>query len=168
MDDAPDTSALVADFLAQLEDVPWFGNIGHPVPGDAGVERIFAWEEWPGPEEPTIAELSLRHQALFDSITEAAGEEASPLLELWRRIHAVVFRTASPRVPFDPEQDAWHGPTMAVWQAAWTAGLIGLCLHTGRAIPTELQQQWSWYARGHWPSGYVSVRGKVELLLLVY
>jgi len=56
-------------FLAQLAAVPWFSNIGRPTPSDAGVKRIFAWEEWPGPEkDPAITELHLRHQALFDAV----------------------------------------------------------------------------------------------------
>jgi hypothetical protein len=156
----------VDDFLVQLAAVPWFSNIGRTTPPDAGVERISAWEDWPGPEEPAITELSLRHQALFDAIMEGAGEQRAALSELWDRIHAAVFRAAAPRVPYDPKQDAWHGPTTAVWQAAWTAGLMGLCLQTGRPIPQELLDQWSWFARGHWPSGFASQRGDHGSLLV--
>jgi hypothetical protein len=151
--------STVGEFLAQLEAVPWFSNIGRPTPQDVGVKRMFAWEEWPGPEEPTIGELSFRHQALYDRIMAEAGEQRPALAQLWDRIHVAVFRRATSAVPFDAKQDTWHRPTAAVWQAAWTAGLIGLCLKTGPPIPPELQEQWAWYARGHWPSGYTSARG---------
>ena len=157
----------VEDFLAQLAAVPWFSNIGRPTPPDAGVKRIFAWEEWPGPEkDPAITELHLQHQALFDAIMVDAGEQRAARAELWDRIHAAVFRAAASRVPYDPKQDAWHGPTMAVWQAAWTAGLVGLCLQSGRPVPPEIQEQWLWFARGHWPSGYDSFSDEPGPLLV--
>jgi hypothetical protein len=159
----------VGDFLAQLEAVPWFSSTGRPMPPDLGVERMSAWEDWPGPEEPAIRELSFQHQELYDRIMAEAGDQRAALTELWEAIHAAVFRRASSRVPYDPNQDVWHGPTVAVWQAAWTAGLIGLCLRTGRPVPPKLQEQWSWYARGHWPSGYASLGPDGRLgPLLVY
>ena len=165
MDAVPEVATL-DDFLAQLEAVPWFSNISRATLADARVERIFAWDEWPGPEEPAIAELSLRHQALYDAIMGEAGEQRVSLSELWNHIHAALFRAALPRVPYVPNQDAWHGPKTAVWQAAWTAGLIGLCLRTGRPVPADLWEQWSWYTRGHWPSGYAPIRGQRGPLLV--
>jgi hypothetical protein len=166
MKNLPEALPAVDDFLAQLDTVPWFSNIGRPTPADAEVGRIHEWEEWPGPEEPTITELSLRHQALFDDIMADAGAQRAALTEVWDRVHDRVFRAAAPKVPYDPQRDAWHGPTTAVWQAAWTAGLVGLCLHTGRSVPPEIQEQWLWFVRGHWPSGYSSVRGKLGALLV--
>jgi hypothetical protein len=156
----------VGDFLVQLEAVPWFSNIGRPTPHDADVKRIFAWAEWPGPEEPAVAELSLQHQALYDAIMAEAGQQRGALSELWDRIHPVVFQAAASRVPYDARQDAWYGPTTAVCQATWTAGLVGLCLQTGRPIPQDLLNQWIWFVRGHWPSGYASVPGDRPLLLV--
>jgi hypothetical protein len=111
-------------------------------------------------------ELSQRHQELFDSILADAGQQRPALSELWDRIHAAVFSAAASRISYDPNQDTWHGPTMAVWQAAWTAGLIGLCLETGRSIPPELAEQWTWFNRGHWPSGYVWLKGQRGPLLV--
>jgi len=148
----------VGDFLAQLESVPWFSNIGRRTPPDAGVERLSAWEQWPGPEEPAIEKLSSQHQEQYDRIMAEAGNNRAALTELWETIHATVFRRATSQVPYDPNQDAWHGPTTAVWQAAWTAGLVGLCLRTSRPVSPELLEQWRWYTRGHWPSGYASLR----------
>lgn len=158
----------VNNFIAQLEEVPWFSNLGRPVSSEEEVVRIATWDDWPGPEEPAILELSSRQQELFDEIMEGAGEQAPQLKMAWDEVHAVVFRTASVRVPYDPAEDAWHGPTAAVWQAAWTAGLIALCLQTSRPIPAELEEQWSWYVRGHWPSGYASWTDDGLGPLLVY
>ena len=166
MGTGPDTPSSVSDLLAELEVIPWFSNLGRPTPDDAGVARMATWEDWPGPEEPTITEMSYQQQELFDQIMAEAGEQRAELAELWSHIHAEVFRRATRAVPFDPALDAWHGPTLAVWAAAWTAGLIGLCLRIGRPFPPELQEQWSWYARGHWPSGYTSVRGKIGPMLV--
>ena len=59
----------------------------------------------------------------------------SSLKETWDQIHEAVFRRATSTVPYDPAEDAWHGPSFGVWQAAWTAGLVGLCLALGRSIP---------------------------------
>lgn len=147
----------VRDFFAQLEVVPWFVNIGQPTPWDGEVERIYDWNEWPGPEEPGITVLFQDHQDLYDVIMGEAASQLGALLELWECFGAAVIRAAASTVPYDPAKDAYHGPSTAVWQARWTAGLVGLCLHTDRSIPQELLDQWLWFTRGHWPSGYASV-----------
>jgi hypothetical protein len=149
----------VERFISGLESIPWFRNIGKPTPSDAGVERICSWDEWPGPEEPGISALSDRQQALYDSLTRDSRGETDPRTLLWNRIHEAVFRTAAPKVPYDANQDCYHAPSMAVWQAAWTAGLVGLCHYSAQPIPPELHEQWEWFVRGHWPSGYVSLGG---------
>ena len=145
------------EFLVRLREVPWFADIGRPMPAVSRVERIERWEEWPGPEEESVAILHEKHQALYDSIIEAAGPSRDRLLAMWDRIHFLVFEVAAPRVPYDPDQDSWHGPSAAVWQAAWTAGLVGLCLLSTRPVPPALQEQWGWFMRGRWPCGYASV-----------
>jgi hypothetical protein len=165
----PEYSSVVRDFFAQLESVRWFSNIGKTTEGEASVERIHSWADWPGPEDPLIAELSLRQQGLYDEIMSDATIKPATLSLLWDHIHEVVFRTAAPTVRFDPQQDSWYGPSAAVWQAAWTAGLMVLCLYTGRPIPTELREQWEWFVKGHWPSGYADMGSKGEPgRLLVY
>ena len=146
----------IEQFLIQLESVPWFRSLGEPTSSDSDIERLQRWEDWPGPEEPSVLELSTEHQALFDDLMATAGKHQEDLSSLWQRIHAIVFRVARSAVPYDPSKDAWHAPSSAVWQAAWTAGLIGLCLHTGHAIPQRLDEQWKWFIRGHWPAGYAN------------
>ena len=164
----PDNAQRVERFIAGLDTIPWFSNLGQPTPPEAGVERIYRWEDWPGLEEPGIIDLSQRHQALYDSLIASAEGSADARKGLWDRIHAAVFRAAAPNIPYDPKHDTYHGPTMAVWQAAWTAGLIGLCLQSGRPAPPELREQWDWFARGHWPCGYAGANddGKPGPLLV--
>lgn len=157
MNEDPEIYQRVEHFVAELDSIPWFSNIGKPMPPDAGIERIYRWEEWLGPEMPGNTRLHDQQQALYDSLMEEAGDEKEALVALWSRVHAAVLRAAAPKVPYDPNQDCYHAPTLAVWQAAWTAGLVGLCLALGRPVPPELQEEWEWFVRGHWPSGYASL-----------
>jgi hypothetical protein len=62
-------------------------------------------------------------------------------------------------VPFDPAQDAWHGPTLCVWQAAYAAGLIMCVLGSGWPVPEDLAEEWNWYLAGHWPAGLAGYPG---------
>ena len=152
-DTSPENPAL-HKFLAALPSIPWFSKIGQPIASDSNVVRILSWDEWPGPEDPDIIELSIRQQALYDVIMEKSPHETAQLQTLWEQIHRIVFRDAAPSVPYDSEQDTWHAPTAAVWQAAWNAGLMGLCLQLSRPIPEEILEQWEWFSKGHWPSGF--------------
>src|SRR5580704_9973986 len=104
MSDPPENMSFAADFLSQLEAIPWFGNIGKPVEAGLNVERIYSWEEWPGSEDPSILALATGQQDLYDAIMEEAGGENAHLLSLWEKIHAVVFRVAAPTVPYDAKQ----------------------------------------------------------------
>lgn len=162
-------SSSGADFVRQLPSIPWFASIGQPFEGNETVARLESWDAWPGPEDDAVGELSIRHQTLYDTIMEKTPDSADELTLLWERIHKIVIQAASPTIPCDQSQNAWHGPNAAVWQAAWTAGLIGLCLQTRRSIPRELQEQWSWFVRGHWPSGFAGwMDYEVPGPLLVY
>jgi hypothetical protein len=105
------------EFVAQLEHVPWFENIGRATAPDELVDRIDRWEHWPGPEAPQVADFFDPQQVLRDSIFKDAGENRGELNALWDRVQAIVLRAASLAVPYDPAEDAWHGPTAAVWHA---------------------------------------------------
>ncbi|MBX9627802.1 MAG: hypothetical protein K2X82_28650 [Gemmataceae bacterium] len=150
----PEFPTSVDDLIAQIEAVSWFSNVGRPTPADAGVGRIWRWEDWPGPDDLGVQVIGELAEGLHDLISAATGKPRTDLSELWDRIHAAVFRAAAHRIPYDPQQDCYHGPTTAVWAAAWTACLVGLYLHTGRFIPPDLREHWAWYARGHWPCAY--------------
>ena len=146
----------LSDYLARLDTVPWFSTIGTPIPESPGVPRISGWDEWPGPEDDNVSALALRQQAPLRR-DHGRWLPNHLLKRTWDQIHEAVFRRVLLAVPYDPAQDAWHAPSSAVWQAAWTAGLVGLCLAAGRSIPEDLQTQWQWFLRGHWPCGYKSV-----------
>ena len=142
------------EFLRSLAQVPWFGRLGEPSPRDHQVARIRDWHEWPGPESPQVRELGPRTQAWHDELTEGTGPRKPEVEALWEQIRRVVFERACGAVPYDPGEDTWHGPTAAVWQAAWVAGVVGCSLLLEREIPSEAIAQWSWFVEGHWPCGY--------------
>lgn len=154
MDTEVDRDASVTRFLTHLKSIPWFRSIGKPLPPNTVAKPLQSWEDWPGPDQPAIIELSLRQQALYDEILACCAGRRDEVLRLWDHIREIVFSVAATAVPYDPMQDSWHGPTTAVWQAAWTAGLVGLCIHLQRPIPADLHEQWNWFVIGHWPSGY--------------
>ncbi len=153
----------VEEFPARLPAVFWFAHLGQPLPED-NVVRIWDWDEWAGPEEESgrIIALSLCHQEWHDSLLAAHPERRAELGEIWSRVTEIVMGAATRGIPYAPEADAWHGPTMAVWQAVWTAGLVAWHLACDEAIPADLAQQWDWYARGHWPCGYAYLKADEE------
>jgi hypothetical protein len=146
---------VMEQFLAELEQVRWFENLGKPIGPEMGVDQIHDWEEWPGPEDPATDEMTLRQQALIDELLAAAGGRSQEVEQLWERIRGMVFRKAIPKVPYDPEEDCYHPQSLSVWWAAWTAGLVGASLFLERPVPPELAEQWKWYLAGHWPCAWV-------------
>jgi hypothetical protein len=145
----------VNEFLRRLNEVPWFSALGDPV-SEQGVPRINNWEEWKGPESAggEVIALSIRHQAWHDALLADHPERETELASLWKRVVDRVMAAAADKVPYDPDADAWHPPTAAVWQAEWTAGLVAWHLACGVPIPADLAKQWDWYTRGHWPCAY--------------
>jgi hypothetical protein len=151
----PDRAAA---FVASLDAAPWFAALGAPV-ADPSVPRIASWDEWPGPESAAgeIVALSLQHQAWHDALLEAHPACQAALNELWDEVQRRVMAAAAGKVPYEAGADAWHPPTMAVWQGVWTAGLVAWHMACDAPIPSDLARQWAWYARGHWPCGYASL-----------
>jgi len=150
--------ATVEAFLAHLLKVPWFAHVGQSI-ADPGVPRLGTWDEWAGPEEESgrIIALSLQHQDWRDALLAAHTRREAELETLWQRVNDAVMSAATGKLPYDPDADAWHAPTTAVWQAVWTAGLVAWHLACEAPIPPDLAQQWDWYARGHWPCGYATL-----------
>jgi hypothetical protein len=153
---SPAIAPTVEAFLAQLENVSWFSNLGAPTPPDARVVRMLTWDDWPGPEEPAVLELFAREHELYERIIDERDADDG-LMGLSKRVRKTVMRSASNNVPFDPDEDPWHAPSAAVWQAAYITELIALCLQTGRDVPPGLHEQWNWFVRGHWPAGCASL-----------
>jgi hypothetical protein len=144
-------------FMQDIAVVPWFRDVGQPLPSDTKAQQLRCWEDWPGPEDAAVFELSKRQQALYDELLANAPPRRAELENLWGRISRVVIPLASAAVPYDASRDAWHGPNAAVWQAAWTTGLVAWCVLLGRQIPAELEEQWHWFMLGRWPCGYAVV-----------
>ncbi len=153
-----DFEPAVAQFIREVNAVPWFKNVGQPLPPDTNARQLHRWEDWPGPEEPSIFEISERQQALHDELLASAPGRRSELERVWKRIGDIVTSLAASAVPYDAKKDSWHGPTSAVWQASWTAGLVAWCLLLSRELPADLHEQWRWFVLGHWPSGYTAVK----------
>jgi hypothetical protein len=142
------------EFLNPLARVPWFSRLGQSSPRDDQAARIHDWREWPGPESPRVEDLGPRSQAWYDQVMAGAGTRRAEAEALWERIRGAVFEHARDTVPYDPEADSWHGPTLAVWHASWVAGAIGCSILLGHEIPSEALDHWRWLTEGHWPCGY--------------
>jgi hypothetical protein len=148
---APD----LAHFIASLSGTPWFLNLGKPHPRDSEVVRIMRWEEWPGPEQAWGHWLGRYQSIVREHIEADYHSQRAELDELWDRIHGVVMTFASANVRlYDPAADSWYGPTACVWNAAYTACLVGWHLLLHRPIPERLAAEWAWYVDGHWPCDY--------------
>jgi hypothetical protein len=159
----------LSQFLGELPTIPWFSRIGQPIAEESNVKRMASRDDWPGPEDANVYEVHERLQTLYDAILSEVGEDQGELTDIWNKVHGIVFRDGSTMVAYDPSGDPWHGPNAAVWQAAWTAGLVAWCLFLRREMPLELQDQWNWFKRGHWPAGYTIVWGDNRLgPLLIY
>jgi hypothetical protein len=137
--DTPKRDSVAGAFLALLDDIQWFSSIGTGDSLSAGAMPLRRWEDWPGPEQPGVERIHYEQQAIYDSIVCEHAAHKSELLELWNTIHNKVFARAACKVPYDADADAWHGPTTAVWQAAWTSGLVGLLLYLRKAVPPLLK-----------------------------
>ncbi|WP_433330803.1 hypothetical protein [Spirillospora sp. CA-294931] len=134
------------EFERALDGVAWFANLGRPSRWDAGCVRIHDWDDWPGPENPLGEAFAEAYQEIRDHV--------DPDQELFDRVHAAVMDRARTAVPFEPDQDSWHGPTLCVWEAAHVAALIVCVLARGWDVPDDLVEQWNWYEAGHWPSSF--------------
>ena len=145
---------VMGNFIKELERVPWFENLGKPNAPASKVKWIHDWDEWPGPEDPQVGDANSRQQLLYDEIVSNAQGELAFIEQAWKQIHEVVLRAGASKTPYVPDKDAWYAPNSAVWHAAWTAGLVGLCLLVNRKVPDELQEQWRWFRLGHWPCAW--------------
>ena len=139
-------------FVRELEKVPWFSRLGEAI-DDASIARILSFDDWPGPQEPLVERMHLEQQQLFDDLRATEPAASADFDALVSR----VLRDISERVDFDTSSDAWDGPSSAAWHAAWTAALFATCLRLDRDVPIWLRDQWLWFQRGHWPTGYRSL-----------
>jgi hypothetical protein len=146
------------EFESGLSQVERFARLGSPSPWDDGCARIFTWRQWPGPEQPSIEAFALAQQDMKDRIF-AEGLAAGDLPSLFERVNTQVMEQARRFAPFDPRQDAWHGPTLCVWEAGYTAALVTCVLACCWPVPDDLAEIWAWFEAGHWPSGFAAKPG---------
>lgn len=159
-------------FIANLEQVPWFKHLGGPAIRDPEVFRIYDWQTWPGPEDPGATIQAQYHIQWREDLFQAEPLPADdPLITLWTQIHDTVFDLARASVPYHDGQDAWYGPNAAVWQACWAAALVGCRLFKHGRLPEPEQSlsqwtlayEWSWFQEGHWPCCYFWSWGYTDL-----
>lgn len=147
------TAQSPEEFERELSEIAWFRHLGEPSRWDSGCVRIFAWDQWPGPENALGEAFALAQQEVHDRIFAASQLVADDLRMLFDRGQSAVMD----RVPFDPyEGDSWHGPSACVWNAAYTAGLMMCVLANGWPVPDDLVEQWNWYEAGNWPTGFAA------------
>jgi hypothetical protein len=139
------------EFVASLSSVPWFSRIGN---APADVPHIASWDKWAGPEDDFVITVATDQQAIYDAFCVTSNRLPPELQSTWDSVHQCVFDRATLLVPYDPDEDAWHPPTAAVWDAAWTACLVALHIQTGRPVPQLLAVRWKWFLGGHWPCSY--------------
>jgi hypothetical protein len=156
----------LSEYLADLKRIPWFKSVGKPI--DEPLHRISDWDEWPGPSSKPTEALHLRQGAFHD---ELRANTASPeqFDHVWESIQSYVLALASEALSDPLEGDPEDSVSMAGWHAAWTAALIAVFTLTETPVPQEIQQQWHWFQKGHWPCGYVSGDESEELNgLIIY
>lgn len=106
---------------------------------------MFAWNQWPGPENALGEAFGFASQETHDQIFAASPLAADDLRLLFDRGHEAAMSRARTVVPYDPNQDTWHAPTMSVWQAAYAAGLIMCVLASEWPVPDDLVEEWNWF-----------------------
>jgi hypothetical protein len=165
---APD----VRHFLALVEQVPWFSNLGKPTALDQGVGRIKDWSQWAGPEGGFGYWYGRWPAVVREHIEKDEQSRMPELKDLWDKIHAVAMDKASSNMPlYDAKQDPWYGPTCCVLDAAYTAALVGWHIYLTRPIPKIIAENWRWFADGHWPCDFaedpVGLDERIDLVPVV-
>jgi hypothetical protein len=140
----------IDDFILEIEIIPWFANLGKEI-SNTDVDRISSSEKWPGPEDSSVLEICLRQQALFDEMLANSGQYYEMFDKLFHKIQSIVISQAKKRVPYDDKEDYYYWANVAAWDAAWTAGLVGLFLVSNKDLPIDIEMRWKWFVLGHWP-----------------
>jgi hypothetical protein len=155
-------------FEAHVRTLAWFRCIGEPSVFDVGCQRLRDWDAWPGPEDPGVGALHAQEAEWFDAVAIAARTLGrGEILAAADRVEAAVVEAARQRVPFDEEEDAWHGPTLCVREVAYCAKIVTAFTLIGWPVPDDLAERWAWYEAGHWPCGYADASGEERVLLVL-
>ncbi len=151
------SARTAGEFERRLAGVLWFAHLGEPSPWAGGCARIFAWTQWPGPENALGEAFGQALQDIHDRIF-AACPAAGDLQAVFDRVRASAMSHAGVAVRFDPDRD-WHAPTQCVYVAGYVAVLIACVLACGWPVPDDLAEMWNWFEAGHWPSGFADEPG---------
>ena len=143
-------------FLAELKTIPWFANLGKPLP-DQGIQRINEWKEWGGPETEPNEVFFQGLQLLRNNCEGRHRFQKKDLKKVWDDVYGQVVKAAAEPVPYDETEDAWHAPTAAVWDAAFTAACMALFLYVNDPLPVFLEEHWAWFKKGHWHCGFAKL-----------
>lgn len=128
----------------RVSSIEMFATLGQPT-NDGSITRIMSWDDWDGPEDSNIEKIALTQQELHDNLISSDEEKE------WSDALDLIAESLSGLVPYDPEEDAYYAPNMAVWFAAWTFALEEAYLSKNLAVPRFILAQIYWYEKGRWP-----------------
>lgn len=147
--------SMLDEFLETTSEIKWFSETGKPNARDFFVKRILDWDEWNGPESELNSEFSEWLNNCKENLLEKFPDEKEMLESIWESTEKLVFTQAIECHPlYDSDEDAWHGPTLCVWAAAFTFCLISWHFYLGLELPDRLADEMYWYSSGHWPCDY--------------
>jgi hypothetical protein len=141
-------SSKLQRLKSRIARTPLFSNIGLPIVS-ASNPRIVQWDAWLGPEDPTCLAIAIRQQELHDDLVPPEEEQE------WVAALNLVVDYVATLIPYEPDEDVWHGPSAAAWGAAWVFSLEHLHAARGVALPADTAAQLVWFERGHWPCALV-------------
>src|SRR5262249_42413320 len=136
-DDVPefDPRGLTLEaFLALLDRIPWFANLGRPHDLDREVDRIAGWGDWGGPETRGADAMNQEGVAWREALL-ASGPDPRAVEAVCEDADRRAWRAIDARIDFETEGDPWHPPTAAVSGAAWFAGTLAGYIFAGESIP---------------------------------
>ncbi len=162
----------INEFYEQILKIQWFSNVGERNQRDTTVKRITDWSEWNGPETELNGEFAEWLSFRKEQIYVKNFEKRQQLKDVFDRTEEFVRKQILKGYwLYDPEEDAWHGPTTCVWAASFTFALIGLYVFLECPLPDRLIEEEYWYASGHWPCDYAEeptydlTKGELEIVL---
>ncbi|WP_193166208.1 hypothetical protein [Microbulbifer hainanensis] len=133
-------------FVQNLDSVDLFGSVGKNLIDYP--ERILSWDEWQGPECERVSAIHFQQQAYCDKLIS----EDQDLIVYWDKLLDFCLEKAKERVPFVEGEDVWYAPNIAAYHAAWTFALQAIFILEEICPPIELEAQWEWFEKGHWPA----------------
>jgi hypothetical protein len=154
-----------AEFIADALRLPWFARIGQPSDRDDTCVRLAGWNDWSPTDD--YDQFTEHQQGWVDAIGLFARTFDRPdVTDLFERTRGQVVDAARRHVPYDDEADGYHPPSVAVWNAAYTAATVACFLELGWRVPVDLEQRWAWFAAGYWPCDRDGDRPPYRLVVL--